>query len=63
MFVTAKAFWYISTTMELLSGVQAMRNGTKNCQGEGEGLGVDMMNIKRLGLCDMYYPTTINDSL
>ena len=40
-----------------------MRNGTKNCQGEGEGLGVDMMNIKRLGLCDMYYPPTVNDSL
>ena len=35
----------------------------KNCQGKGEGLGVDMINIKRLVLCDMYYPTTINDSL
>ena len=35
----------------------------KNCQGVGEGLGVDMINIKRLVLCDMYYPPTINDSL
>ena len=42
-----------------------MRNGTKKLPGGGggkgggegkeEGLGVDMMNIKRLTLCDMYY--------
>ena len=30
----------------------------KNYQGVGKGLGVDMINIKRLVLSDMYYPPT-----
>ena len=60
LFVTAETFLVdfndkLSFCLEFKWWEMALKKCREEGKGKGEGLGVDMMNIKRLGLCEKYY--------